>query len=948
MRSRHGSKMPRLPGFRFEVQAPPPVDVLPRMDVAVFVGFAARGPLHRPVRVEDAAQFGMIFGDDAQLAWDEVRGEAVYAYLAPAVRAFFRNGGRRAWIIRVAAQATANHFPITGLLHADFDDVGNIIALTPAFAQARSEGSWSDALRVSASLLSRTVALMIVSLDPLLFDVTLNTPDDLVAGDLLRITFDEGYVLQCAVKSLAPIVSSPPQRGLYRATCDKAIWFKPSWSQLPTTQTGNASTFTHDAMSTAIPATIPLRTESPITLAWPTSADAPTVTIDLDLAYTSAPQLGSLLRVDLGSDRFWLRVEDVRSTELDASPPFDGVRVAGQGLWWMPTPSVLPASIDLVERLSFELWTRQGQSEAQRLSDLTFDLRHSLCWDALPTDLDLYPEITAVPRQDYASLWKSAASPRFPLAGNETPQALFVPIALPVAPDFYLAPDPQAEDALTRDGLNVFDASLFLDPDLAETGVRDLLNEADTIRYQALTPRALQGLHVALGIEEATLIAVPDAVQRGWFYRGVTKPTDPPPSDPLLRPEWWHYLDCDPPPEIKPIHEPDWSQFLNCDTFSNLIDPPVLSHNEADQLGTFSLFWTQPEPNLIYVLEEATRADFKDAVAIYVGPDDRLTLYGHAAGVFYYRVRGTRLPFSSDWSNGVAINVAPLTRWVLNPVETYSDETLLTVQHAVLRMCAARGDMFAMLALPEHYREDDAIFHAQTLTTGSSGFFGPEEARTLSFGALYHPWLIGREENRSDEFRPDEIRRTPPDGAMTGIIAQRTLSRGAWIAPANEFLKGVVALTPAIDRSRWLNLQDAQLNLIRHEPRGFTAMNSDTLSTAEELRPINVRRLLILLRRLALRLGATYVFEPNSDAFRRSVQRGFESMLDGMFLRGAFAGSTAATSYQVVTDTSVNTPQSVDQGRFIVELRVAPSLPLTFLTIRLVQTGDRTLVTQET
>src|SRR5512139_2301382 len=154
MRSRHGSKTSRLPGFRFEVQAPPPVDVLPRMDVAVFVGFAARGPLHRPVRVEAAAQFEMIFGDDAQLAWDEVRGEPVSAYLAPAVRAFFRNGGRRAWIIRVAAQPIANYFPITGLLHVDYDDVGNIVALTPAFAQARSEGSWSDVVRVSASLLS--------------------------------------------------------------------------------------------------------------------------------------------------------------------------------------------------------------------------------------------------------------------------------------------------------------------------------------------------------------------------------------------------------------------------------------------------------------------------------------------------------------------------------------------------------------------------------------------------------------------------------------------------------------------------------------------------------------------------------------------------------------------------------------------------------------------------
>jgi phage tail sheath protein FI len=45
----------------------------------------------------------------------------------------------------------------------------------------------------------------------------------------------------------------------------------------------------------------------------------------------------------------------------------------------------------------------------------------------------------------------------------------------------------------------------------------------------------------------------------------------------------------------------------------------------------------------------------------------------------------------------------------------------------------------------------------------------------------------------------------------------------------------------------------------------------------------------------------------------------------------------------VVTDSSINTPQSMDEGRIIVELKVAPALPLTFLTVRLVETGDQTL-----
>lgn len=267
---------------------------------------------------------------------------------------------------------------------------------------------------------------------------------------------------------------------------------------------------------------------------------------------------------------------------------------------------------------------------------------------------------------------------------------------------------------------------------------------------------------------------------------------------------------------------------------------------------------------------------------------------------------------------------------------------MLAIQHSVLRLCAARGDLFAVFALPEHYRDDKTIEYIHMLTTGNSGFCGPEEPRTLSYGAIFHPWLIGREENL-----PDEFRRTPSDGAMTGMIARRTLFRGAWFATANELLKGVIALSPSINRSHWQEYQDAQINLIRQEPKGFTVLNNDTLTGDDELRPINVRRLLILLRRLALKLGPTYVFEPNDAAFRRSVQRGFESMLDDLFRRGAFAGKTAATSYQVVTDTSINTPQLVDQGRFTVELKVAPSFPLTFITIRLVQTGDRTLIMQE-
>ena len=160
-------RVSRLPGFRFETQAPALPEVLPRMDIAVFVGFAASGPLQVPVAIESEAQFAALFGADAPLAWDLSRGEQLYAHLGPAVRAFFRNNGKRCWVIRVAQQlrrsdqdlnyARYNYFPIPALARVEFKD-GNS-KITPAFARARSEGSWSDRLQLSSALFSQPMSI---------------------------------------------------------------------------------------------------------------------------------------------------------------------------------------------------------------------------------------------------------------------------------------------------------------------------------------------------------------------------------------------------------------------------------------------------------------------------------------------------------------------------------------------------------------------------------------------------------------------------------------------------------------------------------------------------------------------------------------------------------------------------------------------------------------------
>jgi hypothetical protein len=404
--------------------------------------------------------------------------------------------------------------------------------------------------------------------------------------------------------------------------------------------------------------------------------------------------------------------------------------------------------------------------------------------------------------------------------------------------------------------------------------------------------------------------------------------------------------------------QPDFGNFLDCDM--RVIKTPYLSGPpDVVPRGHYSLTWTSAEPGATYILEEARRCDLSDAREVYRGGELWSDVGATREGIFYYRVSTTVGDQRSIPSN-VATVVVRDTDWVQVSSASFSasgEPELLRIHRAALRLAAASGELFVVLALPRHYRAPEAINYAARLrterspTTADADAFGFDERRALSYGALYHPWVRCGSADQNGQAPGSAAgaptrRACPPDGIATGVLAARAATRGAWIAPANELFKDVVAITPSIDADAWLELQDAQLNLIRDDPRGFLTLAADTLSVELEWRPINVRRLLILLRRLALRRGISYVFEPNGDTLRRSVRRGFTLLLNDLFRQGAFAGDTPDESFRVLTDRTLNTDTDRDAGRFLVELRVAPSLPLQFLTLRLMQIGARLTIAE--
>jgi hypothetical protein len=900
----------RLPGIRFEAQAPPSRDVLARMDVAAFVGFAASGPLDVPVVVEDAAQFADVFGADAPLAWHAARGEQLYAYLGPAVRAFFRNGGTRCWVVRVAdkRRAARDLFPISGL--AQVDAAGR---LSPAVLEARAVGSWADSMRVSGRVESTPVLLE--ERAPLVYDALVGTANAIVVGDLIRVTYSRprAWTLLWTVASIAPAPSSAPPAlvdGVLMRRLD-VRGAHPYWTRTARMTVGTNG-HVHFLGTHGERHTVEARIES-------AAADG-LVSFALGhvggrpFAISAAPPRGALVRGVFGTRSLWIDIADIEAG------PNGGATLVGtpiQVRTTRPAMHLVQAPGALSERLTLTLHTEDETRGSNELRGLGFAPDHplfvgtlptddELYGDALPTDSELYRD--TAPKPAVSARWASAAQPRFPLAGAAGAVG-FVPLGASIVASESLSAIRPPGSTRLRDGLQRFDPSVFVDVQLATRSSTVLMDDADFIRYRSPTPRPLRGIHALLAVDEATIVGAPDAVHAGWYHAGAGAPPQPGTQEeaPTL----------------------DWSSFLDCK--AHIPSAPVLSRVAENGPGIVTLTWTATDTSpATYELQEDVAHSFDGAETIWSGTAREYSVYTRPdRSTLYFRVRAIAGGTAGGWSNGFVVRTPGDRDWRVNDTSSYSSAGLVSVHAALLRMCAARGDQVAVLALPEHFRERTAAAYPPALRAAAH-----EPDSTYSRGALYHPWLYS-----SDPSDPTAIRRTPPDGAAAGEIAARTLERGAWVAPANRPLRDIVALDPPIGRDAYQLLLDAQVNLVRQDPGGFLTLAADTLSPDESLRPIGVRRLLDTLRRTAVLYGARYAFEPNDDILRRTIRRSFEGLLLRMFELGAFAGRTPAESFEVSVGSPPNTEQSVDLGRLIVELRVAPSLPLTFLTVRLTRTG---------
>lgn len=265
----------------------------------------------------------------------------------------------------------------------------------------------------------------------------------------------------------------------------------------------------------------------------------------------------------------------------------------------------------------------------------------------------------------------------------------------------------------------------------------------------------------------------------------------------------------------------------------------------------------------------------------------------------------------------------------LDPIASYDNDALVATQVALVTMCAARADQLAILSVPRHYDVAATLawrerLHGDGQLTQTTGTATP----ALGYAGLWHPW-VSVPAGTSDAVAV--LRDVPPDGIAAGCIAARELDRGPWLAPAGTPLRGLLRTVPELTRAEQVSLFNAHANLVTHPPGSFTLLSAHTLTDDRALLQVSVRRLLIWIRKTALRLGQRYVFEVDNDQFRQLVQLRFDRLLRRLVDLGALA------AYRVVVSP---TPADLDNGLLVVQLQVAPTSPVEFITVTLTRTGE--------
>jgi phage tail sheath protein FI len=246
------------------------------------------------------------------------------------------------------------------------------------------------------------------------------------------------------------------------------------------------------------------------------------------------------------------------------------------------------------------------------------------------------------------------------------------------------------------------------------------------------------------------------------------------------------------------------------------------------------------------------------------------------------------------------------------------------VQTALIAHCELHPNRMAILDAPpgmgpqqiKEWRSDTAMYDS-------------------AFATLYYPWI--KVENPIGSNGDAEVL-IPPSGHVAGVWARTDDTRGVWKAPANDTIRGVLDVERSITQNEQSLLNPIGINCIRpFGTRGIRIWGARTLASDTDWQYINVRRLFNMVESTIMDGTQWAVFEPNDVTLWEGVTRTLTGYLRGLWQDGALFGASADQAYFVKCDATTNPPESIDAGKLVVEVGMAPVKPAEFVIFRISQ-----------
>ena len=191
------------------------------------------------------------------------------------------------------------------------------------------------------------------------------------------------------------------------------------------------------------------------------------------------------------------------------------------------------------------------------------------------------------------------------------------------------------------------------------------------------------------------------------------------------------------------------------------------------------------------------------------------------------------------------------------------------------------------------------------------------------------------------QFRPRAI---PASGTIAGLYARIDGERGVWKAPAGleASLRGVRDLELKMSDQENGVLNPLAINALRtFRNVGNVCWGSRTLvgsnQASSEWKYVPVRRLALFLEESLFRGTQFAVFEPNDEPLWAQIRLNVGAFMQGLFLQGAFQGSTPRQAYLVKCDSETTSQDDINKGIVNVIVGFAPLKPAEFIIIKIQQ-----------